>query len=259
MTELRAPVPRRSLLRAHRGALALLAVAVAFITTATYWLATTGATSPSIGALPGSSSTGAVADVTAMSSSVTRTNGSAQLQTGVALDKVVVAKTASNHFRLVLAWTNAQSGAQVLNNPNAQISVGVYHPIHTGNCVGAAGSDVDSPLVNITDPDNSQSLCGSLDQSATGSSSVSSTGKLLLAQNLVSGFLDPALDGSATLSACASAVDDNGGWCQPSSVSDSNKRALYLIASIVTPGGIPQGQQASLTSLTFFTKVRRLS
>lgn len=193
-----------------------------------------------------------------MTATVTRTNGAAQLQAGLAVAKVVVAKTASNHARLIVSWTNATAAAQVLNNPNAQISVGVYHPIHTGNCVAGPPNSVDSPLVNITDPDNSQSLCGSLDQSATGSSSVSSTGKLLLAKSLVTGFLDPALDGSGALSACASALNDSGGWCQPSSVSDSDKRALYLVSSIVTPGGIPQGQSATGTSLDFFVKAKRL-
>ena len=247
--EASASTGRSSRVFARRRALALLAVSISFVATAGYWLGATGTTSPSISPLPGTSN-GAVADIAAMSSGVTRTNGGAQLQVGVALAKLTVAAAATNHLRLQVAWTNADQGGQVLNNPNAQISVGLYHPIHTGNC-NASSQSVDAPLVNITDTDGS-TYCGALDESATGSSSVSSAGKLLLAKSIVGGYLKPALDGSGSVAGCAGSSVDTGSWCQPSSISDADQRALFLVASIVTPGGIPQGQQASLDSLDFF-------
>lgn len=251
--ELQAAVSSRRVRHARRQALAVILVAFAFIASVSYWLATTGANSPSISPPSGTPSTGRIADVTTMSSTVTRTNGAANLQTGVALAKLTMSKTWSNHLRIEVSWTNAVAGAQVLNNPNAQISVGIYHTIHTGNC-NSASTNVDAPRVNLTDTD-SNTYCAALDQGATGKFA-NSTGKLLLARNQVAGYLLASVDGSGSLSACASSGSDTDTWCQPASLADSNQRALFVIASIVTPGGIPQGQQPGLSSLTFYTEVR---
>jgi len=239
--------------------LAVAAVAVAAITAGTYYLGTSGSAGLSISTPPGLPASGAVADVTTMSSTVTRTNGGAQLSTGVTVAKINVAKNYTNKIRVEIAWTNANQAISVLNNPNAQISIGVYHTIHTGNCNGSTGGTVTAPLVNLTDTDNA-TYCVSLDQSSTGSPSVSSAGKLLLAKDIVAGNVNPALDGSGTLSACAANVsNDNDVWCQPASVTDANQRALFVIASVTTPGTIPPGQQASVSTLGFYVRVRRLS
>jgi hypothetical protein len=240
--------------RARRRAVAVVTVGLALIASVTVWLATTGVATTSISPPAGAPSSGDVANVTSMSSTVTRTNGAAQLQTGVALAKLALAKSNSTGLRVDIAWTNANHTARVLSNPNVQISIGVYHTVHAGNCKSTAQS-VDAPLVNLTDTD-SATYCAALDQGATGRF-VSSTGKLLLAQNQVDGFLLPALDGSDTLDSCASSGGDTDVWCQPASVTDPNQRALFLIASIVTPGGIPEGQQPDLNSLDFFIGVRR--
>lgn len=254
---------RRLRVFAHRRRLAVVGLSLALLATTAFWLGSTGGTGLSI-STPAGTTNGAIADITQMSATVTRTNGAANLQTGVALAKVVAAASSSNHFRLDVAWTNAEQAGQVLNNPNAQISLGLYHPVHTGNCGFAPSNSVDAPLVNITDTDNA-TYCATLDQSATGSASVSSTGKLMLAKNLINGYLAPALDGSGSISACGSstasstATEEALSWCQPTSVTDSNQRALFLVASIVTPGGIPQGQQASLSNLYFFFETARLS
>ena len=243
-------------LRARRRGVAILAICVAFISSLTYWLATTGSTTFSISPPSGAPTSGDIASVTTMSSTVTRTNGAAQLETGVTLAKLALAKSNSTNLRVDVAWTNTNQAARVLNNPNVQISVGVYHTIHTGNC-NSASQSVDAPLVNLTDTD-SNTYCAALDQGATGRF-VSSTGKLLLAGNQVGGFLIPVKDGSGNLSSCTSSGSDTDVWCQPASISDSNQRALFVIASIVTPGGIPLGQQPNLTSLNFFIGVRRQS
>jgi hypothetical protein len=237
----------------RRRAIALVTISVAFGVSVSYWLAATGSSSSSISTPAGAPPGGAVAAVTAMSASVTRTNGAAQLDTGVALAKLSMSKTVTDRIRVEVAWTDAVSGARVLNNPNAQISVGIYHTIHTGSC-NAASQSVDAPLINLTDTD-SNSYCAALDQSSTGRF-VSSTGKLLLAANQIEGFLLPKTDGSGALNACTSSATDTDAWCQPASVTNSDQRALFVVASIVTPGGLPQGQQPDLNNLSFYTDVR---
>lgn len=240
----------------------MVTLSLALVATAAFWLGSTGSVGLSISP-PSGTVNGAIADVTQMSASVTRSNGAANLQAGVTLARVAVAAPESNHFRLAIAWTNAADAAKVLNNPNAQISIGLYHPVHTGTCGYAPSNSVTAPLVNITDTDNG-TYCAALDQTATGSASVLN-GKLLLAKNLVSGYLAPALDGSASVSACgastanSTATEEALPWCQPTSVTDPNQRALFVVASIVTPGGIPQGQQSSLSNLYFFFESARLS
>lgn len=252
-------IPRRSTALRLRRRLAVVAILVVLVTTGTYFLATSGTTSVSISPPAGLPASGAVADVTPMSSTVTRANGGATLQTGVSVAKVAVAASYSNKIRVEIYWTNANQSISVLNNPNAQISVGLYHTIHTGNCNTGSGATTVAPLINLTDTD-SATYCVSLDQSATGSPSVSSAGKLLLTRNLVGGNLNPGVDASSTLSACASNIlNDNDVWCQPASITDANQRALFVIASITVPGTIPAGQQASVSTLGFYVKARRLS
>ncbi|HUY06607.1 MAG TPA: hypothetical protein VMU99_05055 [Acidimicrobiales bacterium] len=239
--------------RVRRRVFVLAGIGASFLGSVGFWLASTGVVSPSIAPPPGTPSSGALADVTTLSAVVTRTNGGAQLQTGVALAKVVFSSAMATSVRIDIAWTNTAQAAQVLNNPNAQISIGMYHTIHTGNCVASSNS-TDAPLVNLTDTDG-KTYCVALDQGSTGRF-VSSVGKLLLAQNQVGGYLLPSISGSGTLSACASSGTDTDTWCQPASITDANQRALFVIASIVTPGGIPQGQQPGLATLSFYIGAR---
>ncbi|MBX6370305.1 MAG: hypothetical protein IRZ04_20225 [Rhodospirillales bacterium] len=242
---LHVPIPRR---RARR-ALAVIAVAASLLSTAVYWLATLGVVTPTIAAPPGLTN-GEVADVTAMSSAVTRSNGGASLQTGVAIAKLKIAKDFTHRVRVVIAWTNAVDAAKVLRNPNAQISLGLYRPIKTttGSC---------SPG-EVKVSDGGTDFCAVLDTAARGSATVSTSGSsegtLLLAKNIVTGFIEPTIDGSGTLSTCSTSTTS---WCQPASGVGADQRVLYVIASILTPGGVPQGQQTQAGSLSFFIRVRR--
>lgn len=246
---------RRRMRQRRRALLLVVGLVAAFAATGAFWLAGTGANSLGIGAAPGTSSTGEVLSIETLSSSVTRSNGAAALQIGVSLSKLTIAKDYTANIRVTIAWTNVVDAVSVLNNPNANISIGLYHPIHTGNCSSTENS-VDAPLVNV------DGFCAALAPSpnqATGSATVSDTGKLLLARNLISGFLRARLAAPASPATCAagdgsSAQSDT--WCQPSGV-DSNQRILYLVASIVTPGGIPQGTQTNLSSLTFYVQAKR--
>lgn len=249
-----------ALRRPSRRALALSALAAAFIGTATAWLAASGATGPTITPPTGLSPTGAVAEVTTLTSSVTRTNGNAYLQTGVAVARLDVQESFTKRIRVSIEWTNAADAGQVLNNPNAQISLGLYHPIHKGACNTGAGTTVDSPLVNVTDTDGVV-YCMALDQGSTGSPAVSSTGKLLLARNAVAGWMRPAATLASSPSDCASVLaadnpTDSDVYCQPATAG-TGQRSLYVVASIVTPGGTPQGQNPSPGNLDLFVKVSR--
>lgn len=241
----------------RRRALALTGGALAVVAAVgTFMLGGTGSSSPAIKELPGANS-GAVAQVTELASSVTRTKGAAQLDAGVALDRLLVAEEASDHIDVSTSWTNVQEAAKVLLNPNAQLSVGLYHPIHTGQCTATdnesnRGKEVDAPRVTIEDT-NKEDLCGALDEGSKGSATVSETGKLLLSKGLIGGYLRPSLSGEK-LSACAATGTS---WCKPATAGE-HQAALYLVASIVTPGGIPQGQQAQASTLAFYTKVKRL-
>lgn len=249
--------PRRSRLR---GTIAAVAVAAALVATTAAWLGSSGATGPTITPPAGLSSTGNVANVTTLSSSVTRTNGNAHLQTGVAIARLDVQKDFTTKIRVDINWTNASDAAKILNNPNAQLSIGLYHPIHTGNCnSSSAGSTVTSPLVNVTDSDG-DTYCMALDEGASGTPNVSSTGKLLLAQNAIAGYLLPAATLASSPSDCAPSSSDTDVYCQPASAGavSGGKRSLYVVTSITTPGGVPQGQVATLSTLSFYVNVDRV-
>ncbi|MDQ4212475.1 hypothetical protein [Microbacterium capsulatum] len=241
-----------------RRLFAVAGVLVSLVVSGSYWLASTGGSSPAISPPAGAPASGEVAEVTPLSSTVTRPNGGALLQSGVALAKLQMSYQMANAIRVDVSWTNAVHAAQVLNNPNAFISTGLYHAIHTGSCVNATAGSVAAPLVNVTDTD-SVVYCAALDQGTTGM--VDSAGKLLLGGSQVNGYLAPAMAGSNALSACAAAPgsptlaqEEAQAACQPASASNASQNTLFVIASIVTPGGIPQGQQASLSSLTFYVR-----
>lgn len=250
------PLKRR---RTSRKVLLLAGFSSVALISGASFLATTGSISPAINVLPGSSSTGQVATVTGMSSSVTRSQGRATLQVGIALAQVTESYLALNKSRIDVTWVNATDAGRIFNNPNAQISVGVYHVVHTGDCSYAPSNDVEAPLVNITV--SSQTYCAALDTGSTGSGV--SSGKLLLTKTAFSGYLSPSEAGSGSLSACAAisgvtneSQEEAMPWCQLASTTDANQNDEFIVASITTPGGNPQGQQPDLNTLQFFIQAK---
>lgn len=244
-----------TLVPARRKLLAAAAIVASLVMSGSYWLASVGTSSPTIALPPGAPTSGAVAEVTPLSSTVTRSTGGAFLQSGVALARLQMSYLVTDAIRVDVSWTNASQSARVLNNPNAFISVGLYHAVHTGACVNSTPGDVTAPLVNVTDAD-SNSYCAALDQTSEGI--VDSAGKLLLGGSQVTGYLLPAMAGGDSLSTCAAVTgsptpsqEQSMAACQPASTSSASQNTIFVIASIVTPGGIPQGQQANLSSLTF--------
>jgi hypothetical protein len=247
-------VPRRTS-RARRRLLALAAVGVSLAGTSGAYLADSALTVPVISVAPGTPASGALAEVTPMSPSVTDGQG---LQVGVALARVTLASASLNQVRIEVDWTSATITPRVLHNPNVQISVGIYHTVHSGACNTNVKSTTE-PIVNITDT-NSATYCAVLDEATTGTLVNPSNGKMLLSKNAIGGTLLPQATSSGTAAACAASAAAetlSDTWCNPTSVTNANSRALFVVASILTPGGVPQGQQPTLTTMSFYVNARR--
>lgn len=235
--------------RRTRRALATIMVAVAFLGSALYWLAITGTISPSISP-PSGTANGAVAEVFPMSDSVTRSVGAATLQTGVALSRLEVAKDSTDKIRVNVVWTNPNDAQQVLNNPNAQIAIGLYYPVHTGTC---SGSESNGGAVLVTD--GGTDYCS---KRASGTPKPPFTdSRLLLARNIHTGYVRPSQTESSDVTPCP--ANTGSTWCRPGTVGDSNQRTYYVVAQILTPGGNPQGQQNIANDiLDFYVTVKRI-
>lgn len=255
--------PRRGgFLVSRRTHLAFATLAAALVVSgASFALGNTGTYSTNIQPAAGSPAGGEAASVdTSIVSSVTRSEGNAQLQTGVTLARIEVAAVYAAKLQVSIFWTDPYDANAVLNNPNAQISVGIYHPIHTGTCVNKAKSTV-AQYVTVTDG-TGNTYCSKLDESATGSASVSSSDKLLLTRTIPGGYLMPTVADSGSLLACTSftgtaSAEASLSWCEPTgtasgTLASSGPGVLYVVSSILTPKGIPQGQQSNLNSLSFF-------
>ncbi len=260
--------PRR---KRHR-AVALVAVMVAFISSAAFWLATSGSGGPTITGTQGVGPSGEVAEVISMSSSVQRSIGNANLQTGKAIAKLLIAKNFTDKIRVIVGWINANDAGRVLNNPNVQVSVGLYHPIHTGSCTTGTPTGQVAELVSITEPTTSQVFCGALDGAVEGTPQVSPEGKLLLHRTAIAGYFLSAATAEASPATCASTTVDSDGstdsvseqsdrWCQPTTGQvtgvGAEERLMYVVASIITPGGSPQGQANTTDGLEFYVRIRR--
>lgn len=244
-------VTARSPIYRRRGVLAAVAVAAALATTGSAWLADTGGTTFTISPPAGiQSNNGQAVTMTSMSATFTRPNGNAQLLAGVALERLTIASGYGTDVGFDIAWLDPQDASKVLLNPNAQIYFGFYYPIHTGSCSGTNKS-VDATLATITD--NSQTFCGELDTTATGSPVIS--GKLLLSPVQLTGYLQTGVSDATATSTCGGTGST---WCLPSGLGNAaSTEVAYLAATIQTPGGKPSGQQATLSSLSFYFAARR--
>ncbi|TAN22880.1 MAG: hypothetical protein EPN30_08025 [Actinomycetota bacterium] len=237
---------------------------VAVATVSSFALGNSGASSASITPPAGTPANGAVASVdTSIASGVTRSNGAAQLDAGVVLARISVTPIYAAKLKVEVFWTDPYDAAQALNSPHAQISVGLYHPVHTGTCYNTDSTQTDT-LVTVTD---GTTYCAALDSAAGGSSNIGG-GKILESRSMPSGYLLPAATDNGALSGCVglgtgqipstptASAEAALPWCQPASVTGSG--ALYVVASILTPGGVPPGQQSQLSSLSFFINANAL-
>lgn len=244
----RGAVRRRLTVALVSGVLAITAGAFALANSATV-------TPPGITPAAGLASNGQVASVdTSIASAITTSNGSAQLDSGVVLSAIDVAPSYAAKLRIEIDWTDPYDAAKALKTPNAQISVGLYYPIHQGSCVNSDKSETNA-WVDVVD--GSYNYCSELDGSVTGSSNVGTNGKLFLAKNLPSGYMLSTKADNGSLATCTTftgtaSTESTLPWCQPEGVSTTG--VIFVAASILTPGGIPPGQQATLTSLSFFVQ-----
>lgn len=237
-------------------ALALVVVAgVAIWSIATFTLASTGTNTASIQPatnLPN----GNAADLTAINSAITRPNGNAHIQAGVLIGRVNVAKGFGNLVKVDIAWLDPNDSSQVLNNPNAQVYVGLYHPIAENTsslACGAQSPSVGSKLIDVTDTGagTDHFYCAEIDDSATGS--LVTSGNLIITATNISGYVRETA-GDSSAGACPTTATEGNPWCHPTGL-DSGQNELWVALTIVTPGGKPAGQQNNLSSLSFYAQV----
>lgn len=248
MTTSAIPLPSRR----ARKALALTAISVSFLGSAVYWLATAGGGTLGIAPAPGLNASGEIADITPVVSALTQSTGNAQLQAGKVIAKADVAKDFTDRMKISIAWTNPKRSSGVLNQ-NGQISFGMYYPVSTtsSGCSGTVNGEAKLAIV-----DGTATFCGALDSAAKGSPTVS-TGKLLLSNSSVAGWIGTTVDATASLAACGADSGTAATWCQPDGL-DANKRRIYIAAAIQNPASkVPPGQQQNVSNLDFFVKIRR--
>lgn len=233
-----------------RKALAITAISVSFLGSAVYWLATGGDGALTIAAAPGLNSSGEIADITTMASAITQSTGNAQLQAGLVVAKADVAKDFTDRMKISIAWTNPKRSSGVLNQ-NGQINFGMYYPVSTtsSGCTGSVNGQAKLAIVDGT------TFCGALDSGAKGSPTVS-TGKLLLSNSSVAGWIGTTVDATGSLTECGADIDSAATWCQPTGL-NANKRRIYIVAAIQNPASkVAPGQQQNVADLAFFVKIR---
>jgi hypothetical protein len=242
-----------------RRALALVVLAgVTLATVGSFSLADSGTSTTSI--VPESNlPNGKAVDVTTLSSAITRPNGNATIQAGVLVGRVLLTKGYGNRIKLDFAWLDPNSAAQVLNNPNVQIYVALYHPVSktvSGGC-GPISPTVADPFANITDnvpgTGGSAVYCARVDVAASGSLMIA--GKLVITKSNVSGFIKSSLNDASAPTCPGSGTTDV--WCHPSGL-DATQNVLWVAMTIVTPGGKPAGQQNNLNNLSFYSALTTL-
>lgn len=242
---------------ARRHVFVLVALIVALLASISYWLAVTASVPLSVTPAPGTPATG-FAKVIPMTSTVTRSNGGAALTAGITLAEVQLGYSAVDRARITVSWTDVATATRVLNNPNAQISVGLYRTVHSGACTSTTGATVADPYVTIKLPTGTSTVtyCTALSTHTTGKF-VNATGKVLLAYDQVHGYLlTHTLPATRTLPSCTSTAAT---WCQPGGLPTAQSRALFVVASIVNPGNTPKGQESQLTSLSFYVSAASAS
>lgn len=204
---------------------------------------------------------GKATSFTALGGSITRPNGNATIQAGVLVGRVLLANGYGNRIKLDFSWLDPQDASEVLTNPNAQIYVGLYHPVSrpsTGAGCGALSPSVAQPFANITDNGiagvtGTDQWCAKVDTAATGS--MTTSGKLIISRTSLAGYLKSSLDDSAAPTCPTGGT--TGPWCHPSGL-DASQNVLWVTMTIVTPGGKPAGQQNNLSSLSFFSSLSAL-
>lgn len=231
--------------RSRRG-LAVLGVAIAVASMATFYLADSGTLAlPTAPTPAGAAAGGVIATFTPLvpsTLSVPQGQGAQKID-GVLLGKVTVAAGFAPRLRVDISWLDPKNAGAVLNNPNAWMAFGLYYPIHTGACTAS-------------DPVNSQTLVDGATLCAAantqGSGPLTYNGLLTINATMLSGFILETAADPASPPACGAT---GSAWCAPAGLA-VNQNIFYVAASINTPGGIPPGQLPLINTLNFYIGAR---
>lgn len=247
-------------------ALALMVVAgVAIYTISTFALASTGQNTPNI--TPASNlANGSPFEVTTLPNiTVTRPNGNANIDAGVAIARVKLIQGYGKQLKLDLAWLDPNDAAQVLNNPNAQIYVGIYHPVSQDGDCSSTPYSVSDKYASIVDNLGSGDVhyCAADDANATGSlmygDSTGGVSKLILSPSNISGYIASSMADPTSTTCDGSNHGD--AWCTPTALGSSggySYNVVWVVLTIVTPSGKPAGQQNNISDLSFYTQAKSL-
>jgi hypothetical protein len=215
--EVAAPTGRRR--RARAVFLAACALAVAGSVAA--YLDASGIASTSIQPVAGAGGiTGAPFDVVPTATAFTIPKGRASVVAGQEIAYVDVAVPAdSNTAAVIVNWLDPQDASAVLQNPNAAIVVGLYYPVASSSaCTTAADPFSQQAWYDVTQPAAAVAC------------------------------LAPASNSWAVLQAPTRRYQGHTTGAVIAGL-PSGQSVFYVLASIVTPGHAPQGQQSSLTNL----------
>ena len=185
------------------------------------WAATSGTASFNISVATGNGVTdGSVATVTDMGASVTGLVGNkAQKQVGVALKKIALASSSfSDQVVVDFLLTDPENIGKVFNNPNSFIQAQLYW-LDSDQSVDGAGSDCLAERLSVEDG-GTKYVCPDTGNEAF---------KYFTRIN-ASGVIQSSKTGQDT---------------------------FYLLAQIMVPGGVAQGQQSQLSTISFWDDVKR--
>ncbi|MBT5320023.1 MAG: hypothetical protein HOL45_08970, partial [Chloroflexi bacterium] len=165
-----------------------------------------------------STTSGAKADISSVSSSFSSVQGKGKKTTGVVLSKLSFGSSGdSDSTAIEFIWADPDQATSVLLNPNAFLEVRVYF-LDSDQTVATDGGytgDCSSSTQRAFEDSGTKYVCPDPDDTHAF--------KTLSIQNTAATFL-PSLDGQST---------------------------LYILADIHVPGGAPAGQQGQLTTLNF--------
>jgi hypothetical protein len=225
-------------LAARRRSLAVTGVLLAVMGTTAFWTANTGAVESNVQILPGLPKNGKSVQVDQFvggANAASSTGGTPTLQDGIALARLTVPAAVANKVRISLTWTNPQQVRTLFRSRNVNITVGIYHLVHTGYCRLPYGGqwgrwNGNQASVTQTVYEGAQVVassdswrqnystvpkyCALMDVGSTGSGSVGGSwedpgkGALLISNTAPSGYLIPSL-AFGPQSACPSAPTRN--------------------------------------------------
>lgn len=239
----RAGEVRRRATRRRRGLLAAVLTVALAGTLVSFLASDTASGGAGVSLIPGLGSGGEVADVIpVVPDVVTVPTGAANLQQGVQFARINVATNYHRRVRVSLSWINPRDFSVQTNVAGWQIAVGLYYPVRAAACTGS------DPAHAVTVTISSVAHCFYRDIAAVGPG-VSQVlnprdlrGTQLLAINRLVATLRPQVDQSGA-AACGLT-----GTTPCYLDGDADRRQLWVIASLLNPGGVPPpGQQPNLT------------